>query len=180
MSHHDTPRPPYGEDAATMPGESSPDPRPYRQPAPAAGSWWDPSSAPRRAGRRMTFVIAVVLTVCAAVAATLAWFVSRGESEATLEVAKRECAANTADVRLGDDGRSMVIARVAAEEDPGASLIALTCILNRVDVPDAVMSHISSTRALDGRQQASWDGFAASWTYHPDDGLNIILQEAKD
>lgn len=94
-----------------------------------------------------------------------------------LEKAKRECAQRSPHVSLGDEGTSMVISRVLAEEDPGATWNQLSCVFVKVDIPDAVVSHIEGTRALDGRQQASWDGFEASWTYHPDDGLNLILRE---
>jgi hypothetical protein len=26
-----------------------------------------------------------------------------------------------------------------------------------------------------GRQEASWDGIEASWSYHPDNGLDLVL-----
>ena len=42
---------------------------------------------------------------------------------------------------------------------------------------DGLVKTFGATRALDGRQQASWDGFEASWTYHPDNGLTLILRE---
>jgi len=38
-----------------------------------------------------------------------------------------------------------------------------------------VISRMSATRALDGMQDGQWEGISASWTYHPDDGLNITL-----
>ena len=41
--------------------------------------------------------------------------------------------------------------------------------------PDAVVSQMDSTTSLQGRQTASWDGTDASWTYHPDNGLDLIL-----
>lgn len=99
------------------------------------------------------------------------------EPETRLEAAKRECAQRSPDVRLGDEGQSLTISRVLAEENPGATWQHLSCVFVKVDIPDAVVSQIEHTRALDGRQQASWDGFEASWTYHPDDGLNLILRE---
>ena len=99
-------------------------------------------------------------------------------AETRLQSAKRECAPGDTYVTLGDSGTSMVISGVAAEETLGASLTELACLLDELDVPDAVVSHMETTRALDGRQEASWAGFTASWTYHPDDGLDVILQEA--
>jgi hypothetical protein len=97
--------------------------------------------------------------------------------QTALDAAKETCAAHTPAVSLGDGGRSLIVERIAAEVNAGADIDELVCILTRIDVPDAVVSQMEGTRALDGRQQASWDGFTASWTYHPDDGLNVILQE---
>ena len=34
-------------------------------------------------------------------------------------------------------------------------------------------------RALDGRQTGTWDDFEASWGYHPDDGINLVIEEVK-
>jgi hypothetical protein len=42
-------------------------------------------------------------------------------------------------------------------------------------MPDSIDSRIGSKRALDGRQTATWDGFSASWGYHPDSGLDIVI-----
>lgn len=39
-------------------------------------------------------------------------------------------------------------------------------------------AQMDSTRALDGMQTAEWDTFEAKWTYHPDDGLDVIITEA--
>jgi hypothetical protein len=35
---------------------------------------------------------------------------------------------------------------------------------------------MEKTRALDGRQTASWSFIEASWTYHPDNGLDVIIR----
>jgi hypothetical protein len=45
-------------------------------------------------------------------------------------------------------------------------------------VPQAVRSHMEQTRALDGRQTDTWPGFTASWTYHPEQGLDVVVQVA--
>lgn len=94
-----------------------------------------------------------------------------------LEQAKDNCAEFSLDVTIGDDGASLIISRAGAEERPGATILQAMCVLYELDVPDAVVFQIEGTRALDGRQHADWDGISASWTYHPDNGLNMILQE---
>jgi hypothetical protein len=37
---------------------------------------------------------------------------------------------------------------------------------------------MDNTRALDGMQTASWGNYEASWTYHPDEGLDVVVTEA--
>ena len=53
------------------------------------------------------------------------------------------------------------------------------CVFAVVSMPDSVVSQMSGTRALDGTQTASWDEMSATWTYHPKNGLRVILTEAK-
>jgi hypothetical protein len=36
---------------------------------------------------------------------------------------------------------------------------------------------MDQTRALDGRQTDAWAAFEASRTYHPDDGLDVLIRE---
>jgi hypothetical protein len=135
-----------------------------------------PTSVPTRRKVRWLVAAAAATAVLALLAIVL---LVRGSGPTTLERAKQECAEDTAAVRVGDEGRSLVISRVAADEDPGANLFELACILGYVEMPDAVVSQMDGTRALDGRQDAAWEGFTASWTYHPNSGVNVILQESR-
>ncbi|MGP0223576.1 hypothetical protein [Paenarthrobacter sp. NCHU4564] len=52
----------------------------------------------------------------------------------------------------------------------------IECVLNAVNVPDYVRDQMGSTRALDGTQRESWDNFAATWSYHPNTGANVVLR----
>ena len=54
---------------------------------------------------------------------------------------------------------------------------AALCVLDEIDAPQSVLARLGNTRALDGMQDAQWGDYAASWTYHPDDGLNLIITE---
>ena len=54
-----------------------------------------------------------------------------------------------------------------------------SCGLDALDVPVSKKNLITSTRALDGRQTGSWDGFTATWSYHPDSGLNLKIEDDK-
>jgi hypothetical protein len=51
-------------------------------------------------------------------------------------------------------------------------------ILDELGAPDAVWAKIENTRALDGMQTETWVQFTATWTYHPDNGLDVIIEEA--
>ena len=51
----------------------------------------------------------------------------------------------------------------------------IACSLGEIGTPDHVIAQMDGTRALDGMREAEWDGFTAKWTYHPDDGLDVIL-----
>ena len=53
----------------------------------------------------------------------------------------------------------------------------VACVLTELEVPSYVVSHIDSTRALDGQQTDEWDGISARWTYHPEDGLHLVLRD---
>jgi hypothetical protein len=37
---------------------------------------------------------------------------------------------------------------------------------------------MQNTRALDGMQDASWDNYKATWSFHPDNGFDLIITES--
>lgn len=87
---------------------------------------------------------------------------------------------------LGDADHTITMQ--GAPEDPewknirkvtGLPAGSITCVLKAVAVPDSVVSQMDATRALDGMQKASWNKFSATWTYHPDHGLKVILTESE-
>ena len=59
---------------------------------------------------------------------------------------------------------------------------AITAILSvnqALNLPDSLVEKMSSTRALDGIQSSEYDGIEVSWSYHPDNGLEIIYELKK-
>lgn len=82
-------------------------------------------------------------------------------------------------ISVGDSGDSLSMDSFGEETD-GADFDDIFCMLDELDTPDSVIKRINSTRALDGRQNADWDGFSASWGYHPDNGLDIVIDVAHD
>lgn len=55
----------------------------------------------------------------------------------------------------------------------------IACVLAKLDAPSYVIHKMDSTRALDGRQSESWGDFEASWSYHPDEGLDVLIRERR-
>lgn len=102
----------------------------------------------------------------------------RGETirlnvHSALEAATDACGAG----RVGDDGRSLVLDTEGEDWGSGdLTLVDTMCVLDELDVPDVVLDKMGATRSLDGRQTDSWDGIEVSWSYHPDDGLDVILE----
>lgn len=48
-------------------------------------------------------------------------------------------------------------------------------LLDELGFPSATIDRMGQTRALDGTLTAEGDNVTATWTYHPDDGLNIVF-----
>lgn len=92
---------------------------------------------------------------------------------AAIQGAYDECSlAAVPGVWVGDDGTSATFDGIG-EGGPGYADFA--CFVEALNIPDSVVSEMDQTRALDGRQDAEWDTFEASWTYHPDSGLNVVV-----
>ncbi|WP_438853900.1 hypothetical protein [Agromyces sp. M3QZ16-3] len=82
-------------------------------------------------------------------------------------------------ITVGDEGRSLSMQSEGTESD-GAAIEDIACVLIELETPDSVISRLDSTRALDGRQDAEWDDLAASWGYHPDNGLDIVIETTSE
>lgn len=80
-------------------------------------------------------------------------------------------------VDVMDKGKSLKL-QTEGEESFGTTVVTVVCVLDELDAPESLFTKLESTRALDGTQSADWSGFTASWTYHPDSGLNIIVETA--
>lgn len=97
---------------------------------------------------------------------------------ALIETALEDCGMQqSAWVERGDDGTTLTM-KAAGSSSPGANFNDVSCVLTALGAPDSVAARMGQTRALDGTQTASWDDFTATWTYHPDAGLNVILDSS--
>ncbi|TFC02328.1 hypothetical protein [Cryobacterium sp. MDB2-33-2] len=80
-----------------------------------------------------------------------------------------------ASITVGDKGQSISM-KSAGAKSAGAKMTDLACVFTQLEAPDSMISRIDSTRALDGRQTATWKDYSASWGYHPDNGLDIVIE----
>lgn len=96
----------------------------------------------------------------------------------SLESVVADCSAESV-VQVSDDGKSVVIDGSGDDVGSGsASVLDTTCILTALGAPDSVFTKMTQTRALDGLVSESWGHWEASWTYHPDNGLDVLIERA--
>lgn len=105
--------------------------------------------------------------------------VATTEAAPILQAAKDLCAPAATSARIGDRGMSLTLDG-EGQESSGLKLDRIVCVLDHVEMPDHVMSRIEGTRALDGVQDAEWGDLTMTWSYHPDDGLDVILVETSE
>ena len=74
---------------------------------------------------------------------------------------------------LADGNKTLQIDAVGKDY---ISLGDFECVRNVMSIPSWLASQIGITRALDGMQKAGFGNYIATWTYHPDDGLNIVIR----
>lgn len=79
-------------------------------------------------------------------------------------------------VSVADNGTTLVINTASKDDDPlGMTSLAMDCVYEQLDVPSHIRQRVGATRAMDGRQDGTWAGYTASWSYHPDSGANVII-----
>ena len=88
-------------------------------------------------------------------------------------------AARTCNVtaNLADGGRTLTFDTQGNDDSTGDDITKVACVMVALSAPQSLLADIDATRALDGRQESSWDSFTASWRYHPDSGLQMIITE---
>jgi len=83
-------------------------------------------------------------------------------------------------VKVGSDGKSLIIdtnpndVEEFYDED---ALVAVRKMNSALGLPDSLLSTMTDTCALDGRQTKTYDKITVSWTYHPNRGLKIIYEK---
>ena len=94
-----------------------------------------------------------------------------------LAVARKDCGSVGT---LGDNGKTLALDMLGKESGTGdLSIQQVMCVLNALETPSYVTSLMEKTRAMDGRQSQTWGAFEASWIYHPDNGLDVIIHQVE-
>jgi hypothetical protein len=120
----------------------------------------------------MIVLAAVLLSGCSQVTDMLG---NIGETK--LQTAMKSCADTYSGyIEVLDNGKTLSIDG-DGKEDQGAPVKEIACVLYAIPVPSYVISRMDQTRALDGVQREEFASFDISWSYHPDNGLDIVIHE---
>lgn len=143
----------------------------------------DQESAP--IGKRRAYVLAGAGAAAMAVVITTTLLIAGSQpppeaahdtrTETPFETARGRCGTAVPNgARVGDEGASLTL-RSAGEKSEGLTFDQLECYWSMLKMPDSVRAEVGATRALDGRRSADWDGIRASWSYHPDSGVQMVF-----
>ncbi|MGC0142113.1 hypothetical protein [Pseudactinotalea sp. Z1732] len=152
-----------------------------RREGPAAGQGYSveailAAEQERGKRRRWRLIGLLGIAVVVLVLAGTAYWQSRPPAPTALEAAYERCGfEEDLGAQLADEGRTLLL-QTAGEENPlGMDYLEVLCAFIALDVPTRVTTQIAATRALDGRVSDSWDVYTATWTYHPNSGLNLMI-----
>jgi len=100
---------------------------------------------------------------------------SKTEADDTAPVLKLdEAAIESGLAAMSWDGDEDTIDITISEDGAPGDAAALRALLSTLGFRDAVPNRMSRTRRLDGTQSATSPTTEITWTYHPDDGLQIV------
>ncbi|MDH6464331.1 hypothetical protein M2302_004529 [Micromonospora sp. A200] len=166
-----------------LPPPASPPAVPAVDGGPAPHESTETAAAEHKRGRRTLALVsaagaaALLLVFVGVIAATRGDETQSGptDTKTPFVAAKERCgSASAGGAELGDQGKTLTL-HGAGKESSGLSYSMLECYWSALDMSDAVKAEVGATRALDGRQTGDWGDIHASWSYHPDSGLQMVL-----
>lgn len=81
-------------------------------------------------------------------------------------------------IRVSDEGKTITVDGNGEYEYSGANIYDTACVLDAIDTPSYVITNMDTTNSLMGRQTATFgDNIDVSWSYHPDNGLDIVIHK---
>lgn len=95
-----------------------------------------------------------------------------------LTAAARECASLSGRdaVTVSEDGSALVIDM--QNEDDTEGFEQAVCVFVELETSEATIAKVDGTTALMGVRTADESGLHYEWTYHPDNGLDMVIEEA--
>lgn len=116
------------------------------------------------------FLLAILLSVGAYVGMSYLRTVAANNLAHSLDA----CSVSGPYARLASDKASLTLVAYGDGAN-GLSQTDFRCILNELDTPSSVRERMLITRAVDGAQHEEWNVYRVTWTYHPEDGLSVVL-----
>jgi hypothetical protein len=118
--------------------------------------------------------LAAIATTVLALSACGASATGRGAGPSQIEAAAKDC--KTAQ-SVQDNGRTISFDTKGDKDSTGDDIIPVACVLTKLKMPQSLVDRIDHTRALDGTQSGDWDQYHATWSYHPDSGMFLVIEE---
>lgn len=150
---------------------------------PQKPSWLTPARAIVAAVLLGMLAVIIVLAVkLNSTSAELAAIEAERAAAEANDVGAFEPALDVCGVRYGQgdvvqiaDGGSTLILPGSGTNTEGLPYFRQECVLKNLGAPESFLAQLQNSRALDGNLTGSWANVEASWTYHPNAGLDIIL-----
>jgi hypothetical protein len=74
---------------------------------------------------------------------------------------------------LVDEDASIVVDTRSEYGDPAG----MDSVLSEIGTPESIPAQVGRTTSMMGVQEADHDGFRRSWSYHPDNGVNMVITD---
>jgi hypothetical protein len=116
-----------------------------------------------------------LITIAGAAALTMTLTGCAGSFD-TFQKAYDTCSSPSG-ITVSDGGKTLIIDGMN-EYYIGATISDTVCVLNAVELPSYIRSNMETTNSLMGRQSDTFgDKIDVSWSYHPDNGLDIVIHK---
>lgn len=196
---------PYAQGVPSAPGatqtpgapfeqyQSQPQQTPYPNNGMLAGNqaFNKPEAPKKKLSKKLIIILAAVAVVVIAAVIIIVVSVSKGNALKKLED-KVSARYPKAYITVGSDGSYLMVDTNPYDEDyedlgltelqefidvTNDSTSAIEMINSELGFPGSVMQNMNKTTALQGRQTAEASKYRASWTYHPDHGLEVMYEK---
>ena len=82
-------------------------------------------------------------------------------------------------VTLSENGDSLYLDGDGDEDRTNLKVENILCVLTQLETPQTIITRMSNTNSTMGLLEDNFEGIKVSWTYHPDNGLDIYFKLEK-